>query len=173
MAAPYHYIRSKLDRALVAYLLARNCGAAADVVPGKCGLSLTLPLTICWTERASPIPNTGSYTCRAAVIVNTVGPTDAGEDSATVKADSDRRAGLTFDAFRTIDDDSEWDSKKIAAQLTAAARAAAIANPAADGDLADFTALDVQFGDEEGSFEGAAWVEILNLTIIAAPSNVS
>jgi hypothetical protein len=166
MAAPYHCICSKLDRALVLYLIERGAGTAADTWPAKRSLDRSPPCTIAYTERADPIPNTGNYTCRAAVMVK------ANATDYTAAA-SDARTAAAFDAFYTIADDSDWDSKKVAAQITAAARAGALADPATYGDLVDFTALDVRLGAQEASFEDDVWVETLSLEIDAAPSNVS
>lgn len=168
MAAPYHLIRSKLDRALVLYIISRGAGTASDTFPAKRAADVPLPCAVCWTDRASPIQNTGSYTCRAQILVKSSGNDDT-------PAASDARTGAIFDTFFTIEDDTGWDSKKVAAQITAAARAGAIADPANYADLADFTCLDVRHGDEEGSFEveSDVWVETLNLEIDAAPSDVS
>lgn len=168
MAAPYHCICSKLDRALVLYLISRGAGTLADTFPAKRSLNAPLPATVAWTNRATPIPNTGSYTCRATVQVKT----SANDHT---PAASDARTAAVFDAFYTVEDGSELDSKKIAAQITAAARAAALAAPADLADLADFTALDVRLGDQEADFDADSdlWLDTLSLEIDAAPADVS
>ncbi|HRV30442.1 MAG TPA: hypothetical protein P5169_01945 [Kiritimatiellia bacterium] len=162
----YHNICSKLDRALVAYLLSLNLGTPDDILPAKRAATRSLPLTVCFTERADPIPNTGSYTCRATILLKS-------HAADTSPAASDARTAATFDAFHTILDHSHWDSKKIAAQITAAARAAS-ATPGAE-DLADLTLLDVRLGAQEAAYDhdGDVFVESLQLEIDAAPSNVS
>lgn len=174
MAAPYHHVCSKLDRALVAYLISKDAGTVQDVVPAKRSLDKDLPITICWTERAKLDLNTGTWACTVSIIVKSPAPADVQEDPAAKPADSDVRFGKTVDAFFTVDDDSEWDSKKIAAQITAAAAAAAEAHPEMYGDLADLSVLNIRLQEAEQGFveDADAFQEILALEADVAPSAV-
>jgi hypothetical protein len=182
MPAPYHLISSKLDRALAAYLISIGAGTAEDTYPAKRAFDKIAPCTICWTERAKLNLNTGIYACDVSIICKYSTATAPDGDPEQTRQNSDVRTGTVFDAFFTIldaaptDDESlVWDSKKIAKQITAAARALAAAHPDQFGDLADFTVLDVRHGEQEGAFEEDTdtWTDSFSLQIDAVNSNVS
>lgn len=171
----YHNILSKNDRALMAYLVARGAGTFADVFPAKRSLNKELPCTVCWSEKGAPIRNTGNYTLATSIMVKTAAPVDAGVDPGQPRLDSDARIRATFDAFFTMDTGgTDFDSTVVAAQVTASARALAIADPANHADLADYTCLDVRDMGPEAAFSenGDAWVDTLNLEVDCCPSNV-
>lgn len=172
MGAPYHNILSKLDRALVAYLIAQNAGTEADVFPAKRSQNKKLPCTICYSEKGEEtVVNTGTYTIKSSIMVKTSAIDDAGQADGTARLTSEARVANTFDQFKK-DVDSGTD--KLAEDITNAARALAAADPAKNGDLADFTCQSVvDRGPEAGFDENDAWVDTLNLEIVACPGNVS
>jgi hypothetical protein len=177
MGAPFHKICSKNDRALMAYLTsaAIAAGTVADVYPAKRSGIKTLPCTICWTRRATEIgkgQNTGTFELEVAVMVRSLAPSDAGETPEAKREASDLRVGKTFDAFYK---DVDTAQDKLAEDITTAARALAISDPANQSDLADYTCLGLEVDDIEAGFEetGSAWVDTLNLKMTAAVGNVS
>jgi hypothetical protein len=174
MPAPYHKILSKCDRALVAYLVAREVGEPDQVVPAKRSGDRTLPLVICHSETYSVIRNTGSCQVQTHILIKTPLAVEADQDPDGPASDSDQLTGEVVDALWTLDDETPWDSKKLAAQITAAARAAAIADPKKNAGLADFTAFDVRhIGGGAGIEEDLiAWTERVTLEIDCAPSAV-
>jgi len=173
----YHNLLSKNDRAIVAYLLAKKVGTPADVLTAKRSANRPKPCTVVWSERAAPIEKTGSYTASVSIMVRTSAPMDpVSEDAAQPQLDSDARVAATFDAMFTMDDPAaEYDSKGVAAQVTAAARALAASDPVHNADLADYTCLDVRDAGPEASFEENTdvWVDTLNLQVDCCPSDVS
>lgn len=172
MGAPYHNILSKLDRALVAYLISQNAGTAGDVFPAKNSDNKPLPCTVCYAEKGEEVArHSGTYLCKVQIMVKTLAPDVTDATPGQARLDSDARTAKTFDCFkRNVDSAGD----KLAEDITNAARAAAVADPANNGDLADFTALDVlDKGPEAGFDENDAWVDTLNLEIVCCPSNVS
>jgi hypothetical protein len=174
MPAPFHRILSKCDRAFVAYLVACEVGGPGQVVPAKRSGNKDLPLVIAYSESYTTIRNTGCYTVQMALQVKTPASVEVGAGEADPPADSDELVAEVIDALYTIADGSAWDSKKMAAQITVAARTLAATDPNY-ADLADFTILDVRHtGGEAGIVEGdlAAWTETVRLEIDCAPSDV-
>ncbi len=180
MGSPYHKLRDKNDRALVAYLVHLTAGTVDDTFPAKQSRDKALPCTICYSKTSRLIRNTGGNgTLEVAIIVKSLAPDDFDQPEGEAKAESEDRVGTVFDAFYTIEDGSAPTTKKIAAQITAAARAkgaidAALVPPGPDADLLDYTCMDVRDIEEDGGFEedGDAWLDTLNLEMDCAPSNV-
>jgi hypothetical protein len=169
MAAPFHNVLSKLDRALVAYIIAQSAGVAADTVPGKLSLDKPLPLTVCSSEQASELPEapySAVFKVDSAIIEKSEAAIDAGAADSAPKGATEDRVAKTFDCFYT-DVDSAGD--KLAADITAAARATA------DADLADFTVINVSVKNVQAGFdeEGSAWMDTMNLEVICCPKNVT
>jgi hypothetical protein len=172
MAASYHNLLSKCDRALVAYIVAQGAGSLDDVFPAKRSQDRALPCTVCYSEKAEEVaPYSGTYLVHSSLIIRTEAPADAGEDEAQKPLDSDARVAQTFDLFH-LDIDSAGD--KLADDITKAARALAAKDPAHYGDLNDFTLLDVIIKGPEAGFEqgSVAWTDTLNLDLVACPANV-
>lgn len=160
----YFNLLSKLDRALVAYLISKGVGTAADTVPGKASANKALPVTICWSERGvEAAPYSGTYVVTVSVIVKTAAPVDVNVGAEQPRLDSDARTAAVFDCFHA-DVDSAGD--KLGADITTAARATS------DADLADFTCENVKVTGLEAAFEedADAWVETLGLEVVCCPS---
>jgi hypothetical protein len=177
MPAPYHNLLSKLDRALMAYLIAKGAGTAADVFPAKRSELKALPCTVLYSEKGTEIANnSGAYSCKTAVMVKTVAVNDIGQVAETARLASETRVAKTFDLFKQNFDAPAADTsgEALATDITAAARALAISDPTHHADLADFTALDViDKGIEAGFDDNDVWVDTLNLEIPCCPGNVS
>jgi hypothetical protein len=184
--ASYHNTLSKTDRALVAYLISQEAGAAENTFPAKRSLDKALPCTICSSEKAvEDPPFSSSYQVTSAVMVRCPAPVDvtptepsAGEtqapeqDALAAAIKSDQRVAAVGDALH-MSMDSAGD--KLAEAITAAARKAAAEDPDHFGDLADFTCLDVIDRGTEAGFteDGSAWVDTFNLELTCVPKNVS
>lgn len=174
MAAPYHNLLSKNDRALVAYLIVQTAGTAADVFQAKYSGTKPAPCTLCWSQKATPIGKvTGTFAIETTVMVKAVGPADAGENANAPRLASELRVAKTFDALHLGIDSS---GEVLAAAITAAGRALAVSDPTNHADMVNYTCIDVVIeGVECGKEEAASdvWVDYINLTMIACPSDVS
>ena len=173
MAASYHNLLSKCDRALVAYIVAQAAGTGGDTFPAKQSGARGLPCTICYSDKAvEAAPYSGTYIVTASINVRTEAPADAGETEAQKPLDSDARVAATFDLFHKDEDTS---GNSLADDITAAARALAAQDPAHYGDLNDLTIQDVILKGIEAGFDqgGVAWTDTLNLELLACPANIS
>ena len=175
MPAPYNNLLSKLDRALMAFVVAGGAGTFADVFPAKRSQAKGLPDTICYSEKGDEV-GTGNATrnCKSSIMVRTSGAED-GQAEQTARLASEQRVGKTFDLFKTVvAGQLDTSGEDVATQITAAARALAISDPTNHADLADFTALDViDKGVAAGFDDDDAWVDTLHLEVICAPGNIS
>lgn len=159
----------------MAYIISAQAGTAADVLPAKRSGTKPAPCTIIWSQRAKDVgkgQNTGTFEIETAVMVKSEASEDGDAAAEAQRLASDQRAGKTFDAFYT---DNDTAADKLAADITAAARALALSAPAKHADLADYTCQNVVIEAIEAGLQedGAAWIDTLNLVIIACPSNVS
>jgi hypothetical protein len=158
----------------MAYLISLSAGTSADVFPAKRSGDKTAPCTIVWSKRGTEIgAHSATYEVETSIIVRTLAPVDAGVSNAQQpRLDSESRVAATFDAFnRNVD--SEGD--KLAEDITTAARALAVSDPANHADLADYTAQAVKITGVESGFEDSteAWNDTLNIIVLCCPSNVS
>jgi hypothetical protein len=157
----------------MAYLISVSAGTAADVFPAKRSGDKTAPCTICWSKKGDPCGDySGTYTIQGSIIVRTLAPVDAGVTGEQPRLDSETRVGKTFDALHM---DIDTASDKLAADITAAARALAVSDPSNHADLADYTVQSVMTKGVEAGFEEntEAWNDQLNFEMICCPSNVS
>lgn len=169
MASPWHNLLSKVDRALVAYIVQYGAGTPDDVFPLKASGDKVVPGTTCISERGLETePYSGTYTIHSSVEVRTQAALDVGQDAQQVRDLSERRVALTFDAFHSNVNSA---GDQLGADITAVGRAT---NQA---DLQDLTILNVSVRSVEAGFDehydGSVWVDRINLEIIACPSNVS
>lgn len=173
MAAPWHNLLSKNDRALMAYVIAGGAGSTNDVFPAKTSREKEIfPVTYCFSENGTgeDFPYSGTYTIKARIEVRTMAAIDANQDSDDPRQTSEERVAKTFDLFHT-DVDSAAD--KLAEDISSAARALAVSNPQKHADLADYTCMGVKLVSIEQEVDGDCWIDILNLEMISCPSNVS
>ena len=172
MAAPYHNLLSKNDRALVAYIVANGMGTIETVVPAKWSIHKPFPVTVCYSQRATEVaPFSATYAVESVIMIKTSASVDLGEDMCAPRLASEALVAGTFDLFHISIDSS---AEKLAANITIAARALAVSNPVHFGDLADYTAIGIQSKIIEAGQEadGDAWIDTLHVTVICAPSDV-
>jgi hypothetical protein len=165
-----HKILSKTDRALVAYLISVGAGDAATIVPAKRSLEKPLPVAIVFSARARLI-SAGVYEVNCSVMVKSSASIDVDDDDTAPKAASETLIGAVADALEAGIDAHEQ-GHQLADAITAAARASQ--NPE-DADLAQFTVQDIKnLGPEAGiDRNGPAWVDTINLELVACPKDVS
>jgi len=171
--ANYHNLLSKCDRALAAYLLSKGAGTSDDVLPAKNSAERPLPATVCFSSKgAEAAPYSGTYLIESSIMVRTGGAVELNAGASDARRASEERVAKTFDAFHTNLDSS---GDKLADDITAAARALAIANPTDHGDLADFTVQNVMIKGVDAGFEDGTvvWIDTLDLQLVACPSDVS
>ena len=168
MAAPWHNLHSKTDRALVAYLVSVNAGGTDNTYPAKSSAEKNIDCIVCWSHDAvEAAPYSGTYVLQTSVQVKTLAINSDTQENDEARIASELRVARVFDAFQT-DIDSAGD--KLGTDITNAAHAFAVNNPL-HADLADLTILNVAVkGTECGIEEGTnAWVDTMNLEIVAMP----
>jgi hypothetical protein len=184
MAAPYHNLRSKLNRAITAYLISVGAGGPEDTGPANARTLSKYPRTTirAGVGKAEP-PLTGNY--RVTVYISVKGsavqdPKEPNPEAARIAFDT--RLATVFDALMQSDDDQTLRATKSA--INAAGRALAVAVDGSDeaiqfaannADMVDFTVIgwyDAGFGDGEPNEEGTSWEEILIFEALACSSNV-
>jgi hypothetical protein len=165
----FYNILSKVDRALAAYLISEGAGTTDDTFAAKRAPDVpNPPYTVAFSETGRPKVQYGSeYLVKARIDVFTNCAPDKGEDTETMRLDSDDRAAATFDAFHIEENDQSGHA--LANAITQAARSSGY------NDLADFTVTDVTIGEmEQGSApKEGQWIDSLNLEILCTPHNVS
>ena len=176
MAAPFNRIRSKLNRAIVAYLIQKGCGTAADTFPENSQAIKGYPVTTVRAGVAIPEPVlTGNR--RVDILITVKGQAlkdpNKPDDISTARVAFDNRLALVGDALTQSDDGRTL--RATAVLITAAGRALAVSDPEGNADMADFTVmlwLDAGEGDVSPDEQGTAWQEGLKFSALCAPSNV-
>ena len=156
---------SKLDRAIVAYLL--TLGAAytsANTCPANYNVDNTYPnVTVgCSSWEASPL-YVGNQRCQFTVRFEFSAVQAVGDKSQAARIALDAFVGAVTDALSLTDDNQTLN--KTCSLINEAAYALAAAQPVTDGDLADFTMIMLMNnGGARGKpdTEGTAWVEEFN-----------
>lgn len=184
MAAPYHNLRSKLNRAIAAYLISKGVGGPSDTGPANARTLSTYPRTTVRATIGKPEPPlTGNYRVPVHVSIKASATQEPDEPNLDIARKLfDERLANVFDALMQSDDDQTL--RKTADDITAAGRALAVAVDASpeavqfaanNADMVDFTLLgwyDGGFGDGEPDAEGNAWEEILIFEALCCASNV-
>ncbi len=190
MAAPYNLLRSKLNRAIVAYLISVGAGSRNDTFAAnvnrssigqhKPGNNTTVQATL-----SKPEPY---LTANRRITVHvrirgsaTQSPKEPNWEAA--RTTFDERVGAVYDAL--LQSDNAQNLRATAQAITAAGRALAVAddpsNPqsvqqaANNADMVDFTCLgwyDMGEGDGEPQQEANAWEEVLVFDALCCGSNV-
>jgi len=175
MSAPYNILRSKLARAIVAYLIEQGAGTAADISPARSRQPKGYPCTEVIPAISRPEVQFAAVR-RITVhisIKGTASKATPGEGLDAARQAFDARCAATYDALLVGDGQS---FQATADAITDAGRALAVADPTGNADLADFT---VQAWYEQGEGEGTAeaegcdWEEVLMFDAICCGSNVS
>ena len=187
MAAPYHNLRSKLDRAIVAYLISAGAGSIDDVLSSRTRKARKFPNTTVKAGRGVPDPPySGNYRVTVYVSIKYSATQEVKEPNpGLARTQFDQRVAQTFDAL--MQSDNQQDLHQTATLITAAGRNLAVdPNNGTDpvtkqeaennADMADFTIMqwiDQGFGsgpDEDA--EGNNWEEVLMFEALCCPSNV-
>lgn len=167
MAAPYSNLRSKNDRAIVAYLIGANCGTANDIFPGNFTADKKSLNTVVRSTLSMPEENfTGNR--RVKVLVHIKGPATVNDDS-DPRAAFDARVSATMDAL--MQTDNEQDLQYTADTITSAGRATSATDP----DMADYTCqswYEAGEGDGEDTEDGCLWHTVLMFECVACPSAI-
>ena len=187
MAAPYNNLRSKLNRAIAAYLISSGCGSIGDIYADESTFENFYPNTTVTAKLSRPdSPFTGNR--RITVYVSIKGSAvlaDGETDTTQPRVQFDARVALTMDALLQTDDNQTL--RFTAAAITAAGQALAVdksngVDPAQaqfaqdNADMADFTCLswfENGEGDGEADAEACSWEEILMFDAIACASAIT
>ena len=195
MAEPFNRLRSKLNRAIAAYLLNPNaylavpdaslvpCGAKDDILPANAITPNTYPnTTVQATLSKVEVPLTGLRRISVHLSIKGSAVQEVGEPNPEQKrVEFDQRIANTYDALMQSDDGQSL--RATARAITAAGRALAVPvdNTAAalqlaanNADMADFTCqawFDSGEGDGMANAEGCSWEEILMFEALCSASN--
>lgn len=184
MAESYTRLRSKLDRAICAYLVSAGCGSPKDILPNNSVEPSTYPNTTVRSTISKPeVPLTGLRRIMVHIsIKGSATVTNKEPNQQLPRVLFDRRVSDTYDAMMQSDDDQTL--RATARAITAAGRALAVpidpANAEAvqfaanNADMTEFTCqgvYDAGEGDGMADADGCSWEEILMFEITASPSN--
>lgn len=183
MAAPTS-LRSKLNRAITAYLISAEAGTADNTFPQSSTKARSFPNTT--VQAAVGIPETemvANYRTQIRISIkgSATDSVDATNEE-TARVAFDARIGTVSSALKQTDDEETL--RFTATAITAAGRALAIAVDDSDAaiqvaannaDMADFTITqwyDRGFGDGQTDGQGFDWEEILIFEAVACESDV-
>lgn len=184
MAAPFNNLRSKLNRAICAYLVGGGAGTVDDVLPHNSRKPKGYPNTTVRATISKPEPPLTGIR-RITVHINIKGsasqdPNEPNPEAARIAFNA--RVAETYDVMMQSDDGQSL--RATAKAITLAGRALAVpvdntpgAAQAADNnsDMTDFTCqavYDAGEGDGDADAEGCSWMEVLIFECICSPSNV-
>ncbi len=159
---------SKLDDAIVAYLVAEGAGypddsGAATVYPAKISSNKSVPCTIVHSSRAEPeLQYSGRYVVTTMVMIKYAGPEEYNQTEGAAKEASDLRVSTTFDLL-IPGGNTHQDSDQIANAINAAAAAAGLT----------VTVFGIMVDSIELDFAEDVWVDTLTLRIVASPSTIN
>jgi hypothetical protein len=160
----YHNIASKVDKALVAYLISQGAGTTDDVFAAKrAGTQPCPPFTVVFTESwAEAQEYSGALLVKCSVEVHTNAAPDKDEDTATRVLDSDERVQATGDALMNQTSGAS-DGYGLGEEITAA------------GGVTDFTCISARLvsGEQGRDEKQGEWVDVFNLELLCTPSDVS
>ncbi len=180
-------LRSKCNRAVAAYLVSKQCGTVADVLPANTIKPKTFPNTTVISKLAVEDPQfSGNRRITLYVVIAGKAQVAVDETNPDVsRTDFDSRVAKTDDMLRQTDNGQNL--KATADDITAAGRALAVdasngLDPAQvlfaknNSDMADFT-MNGWFpaGDGDGEIaddEGCSWKEVLIFEAVCCPANV-
>lgn len=175
MAAPFHRILSKTDRALVAYIIAGGAGTSDNVFPARKSLTRKLPMLVAFSDSFTPDEGNEATSIVKASIIS--------RSEAAIQADNgtnqdqelaaDALAGNAYDLFYQSADGTQFSGAELGDLITASARAAATADATNNGDLVEFkcdhcrvTGGGLQFNSDEG-----CWEDSITLELVVRPSD--
>jgi hypothetical protein len=184
MAYKYN-LQSKLERAIVAYLVSKGCGTNLDIFPFESlrDRSLFLPgstgnTTIQTSTALVDIQFTGNY--RIPVLVSVQGSISQGPGATNPggpRVAFDGRVAVTGDFLNQTDNGQNLQAT--ATDITAAGRLLATTGSAQEqannADMVDFTIngwFEKGFGKGEAKEANAAWEIVLLFECVCCPANV-
>jgi hypothetical protein len=185
MAAQFNNVRSKLNRAIAAYLVSVGCGGVDDVLPANVRTFKTYPNTLVRATMSTPDPPlTGVREVTVHISIKGTATEYPNEPNpGTSRVAFDDRVAQTYDALMQSDDGETL--RATAEAITESGRALAVAvDDSADAvlcaqnnsDMLDFTCsawYDMGEGEGDGtSAEGTSWEEVLIFKARCSPSNV-
>lgn len=183
----YSNLRSKLDRAICAWLVNQGCGSVDDINPFAQTKLTPYPNTEVHSTLSKPDPDfSGNRRVSVQISIKGSATKDpANPDSQNPRIQFDKRVAATADALMQTDDNGV-SLNATARSITTAGRAlAAVQDPtdpvavqfAADNsDMADFTCqMWIDDGEGDGEItadeDGCAWNEVFMFVALANPSN--
>lgn len=105
MALPYHNLRSKLNRAIRAWLISQDCGTENDIHVGFNVKDRDFPLTTIRAAIGTPMPHfSGNYSIRTMITVKGRAQQNSDGDPELARILFDERLAKTFDALMQTDD---------------------------------------------------------------------
>jgi hypothetical protein len=186
MASPYSNLQSKLERAIVAYLISKGCGTEADIFPFESVRTRSFPNTTVDTAIAVPDPQfSGNY--RIPILTSVKGSAAVAPGAvnrAAPRMAFDARVALTGDMLAQTD--NQENLQATADDITTVGRALAVdasdgADPvqvqiaANNADMADFTVLgwfEKGFGKTTAKDDGCDWEIVILHEAVCCGSNV-
>ena len=184
MAESYNKLRSKLDRAVAAYLVSVGAGGPNDCLPHNTVLANTYPNTDVHSTLSRPeVALTGLRRVMVHISIKGSAVLKPGEPNKDVlRVNFDKRVADTYDAMMQSDDDQTL--RYTCGLITTAGRALAVAvdnseaaalNAANNADMVDFTCqaiYEAGEGDGTADAEGCDWENVLMFEVVCSPSNV-
>jgi hypothetical protein len=176
MPTPKHNLGSKLDRAIVAFLVAG--GITGNVYPAKRSAAKELPNVVVGARDMDMAPGDSLSGNRAAVVTIAVRykpeikPEINAEDdeSQEQRVDSDELFAQVLDLVMTYGQSTDL----LCDAINAAAQAQAVADPTNSADLADFSVFGIELlGETRGFDDDGIWNEMIRLRCHCAPQNVA
>lgn len=180
MGAPYNNVPSKLERAIVAYLITQGAGTITDVFPSRAVAARDFPNTTVIPVRGVPVALfTGNYTFTVHILIAGSATLPTGESNPdTAWVQFEQRVAATNDAMMMSTDGQTLFAT--AAAITAAGRALATGGTtqqqANNKDMADFTCLQVVdggYGNGDARSAGCDWLEVITFNIDACGSAIN
>lgn len=184
MAESFNNIRSKLNRAIVAHLIAEGAGSAVDCTPFLSSGSKVIPCTVVRAKVGKPvIPFSGNYDIIVHITIRGTATVEIGEiDAEAARRAFDERVAATYDALMQTDDNQTL--RYTAKSITSRGRALAVDDGSGaeatlkaqqNADMEDFTCLRVEdggFGDPNPNDQESLWEEVLVFEMTACGSNI-
>ena len=186
MAAPFTTLRSKLNRAICAYLVSQGAGSTKDTQPSFTQSTLAFPNTTVRATTGTPDPPfTGNYRIQVWISIKGSASESTTEPNPDLRREEfDNRIATVADALMTGNGYNSLSDTANA--ITAAGRAlATVIDPndpasvqfaANNADMVDFTLIqwiDRGFGDGQADSQDCTWEEILIFEAYCCSSNVS
>lgn len=178
MAAPYNNLRSKLNRAVVAYLVSAGCGSEADVLPFhtrelKNVQNQEANTTVRARTGRPRVEMSGDYDVMLQITVRGSAVQEVGDDTETARLAFDDRVARTFDAM--MQSENGYDLNYTAQLITDSGRGLAVSDPVNNADMYDFTVLSIKdggFGDANPNEQECLWEEVLMFEVCCCAGNL-